>query len=131
MKPEMPAGLSPEALAQLAAALPELMDDATEAVAPGAPAADPMRAPAAMPDPSATLAATVAELAPGAIEAAGAPTAKPGRLMPGALPLALLQDLAGIAAPVDVMKSLGRLQPQMAAMEREIDRLITTPVKLI
>jgi geranylgeranyl pyrophosphate synthase len=32
---------------------------------------------------------------------------------------------------VDIMRTLQRIEPQMAQMEREIDRLITTPVKVI
>jgi geranylgeranyl pyrophosphate synthase len=39
--------------------------------------------------------------------------------------------MAGLNEPVDVMKTLSRLEPQMTAMEREIDRLVTSPVKLI
>ncbi|HEX8834894.1 MAG TPA: polyprenyl synthetase family protein [Abditibacteriaceae bacterium] len=40
-------------------------------------------------------------------------------------------ELFAGARQVDIMKSLRRIEPQMQAMEREIDQLITTPVKLI
>ena len=48
-----------------------------------------------------------------------------------ALSWQILQNLAGVVAPVDVMRSLARIAPQMAAMEAEIDRWVTTPIKLI
>ncbi|HEX8552670.1 MAG TPA: polyprenyl synthetase family protein [Abditibacteriaceae bacterium] len=52
-------------------------------------------------------------------------------VLPSALPWTLLQNLAGIEQPVDVMKSLSRIAPQMAAMETEIDHWVTSPIKLI
>ena len=51
--------------------------------------------------------------------------------VPQAAPWNTMPDAFLGAAQIDIMKTLGEIAPQMKAVESEIERLITSPVKLI
>ncbi len=122
--------------------LPDVRDTVVAAAAVADKRAMPLR-PAAMtpqqttgvaPANSSSSSAQTADAAvvTAAATASGTQAAAPRGTMPQAapwnqLPPGALEEVR----PVDIMRSLSAIGPQMKAVEKEIERLITTPVKLI